>query len=94
MNREDRTEVVQAYQEALGGLTRGQFFGVDFVKRDGTTRRMSAKLINVNQMGPAAYKGNLIVLDATTTAQTGAHEIRSFNLDRVLRLKIAGKELC
>ena len=100
---EEMASKVRQFADALAGLTHGQFFGVDFIRRDGTLRRMAAKLMyfpvdpdnerSVRQAGIAARSGNLVVLDATRTAQTGKPQVRSFNLDRVVRLRIDGQEL-
>ena len=87
----DWTGVVEVYQTALSELVQGQIFGVDFVRADGSVRKMAAKLLNMGEI--AARSGNVLVLDMVATAKTGEQQIRSFKLARVLRLRVAGQEI-
>ncbi len=97
------TEHVETFTAALAQLTRGQFFGVEFIRRDGALRRMSAKLVrfeidpdnprSVRQADVGARSGNVVVLDASLTARTGQRKVRSFSVDRLVCLRICGQTI-
>ena len=73
--------------------TRGRFFGVTFVKADGTLRNMTCRTgVSKHTSGRglkynARERGNVIVWD------TSVKGYRTIKLDRLISLRFGGKEV-
>ena len=73
--------------------TRGRFFGVTFVKADGTLRNMTCRTgVSKHTSGRGlkynpTERGNVIVWD------TSAKGYRTIKLDRLVSLRFGGKEV-
>ena len=79
--------------QSVVDLTSGKFFGVTFVKADGTLRDMTCRLgVHKHATGKglkynARERGNVIVWD------TSVKGYRTIKLDRVVSLRFGGKEV-
>ena len=93
----DKTETVEVFRAAVEELATGTFVGLDFVRKDGTPRRMSAKLgiadPTSEQVRNMARHGYLTVVDATATARSGEWQFRNVSVETVSRVRIAGRDL-
>jgi len=73
--------------------TRGRFFGVTFVKADGSLRKMTCRIgVSKHASGRGlkynpTERGNVIVWD------TSVKSYRTIKLDRLISLRFSGKEI-
>ena len=73
--------------------TRGRFFGVTFVKADGSLRKMTCRIgVSKHASGRElkynpTERGNVIVWD------TSVKSYRTIKLDRLISLRFSGKEI-
>jgi hypothetical protein len=73
--------------------TKGRFFGVTFIKADGTLRKMTCRLgVHKHATGRGlkynpAERGNVIVWD------TSVKGYRTIKLDRLVSLRFGGEEI-
>ena len=73
--------------------TRGRFFGVTFVKADGSLRNMTCRIGVSKHVSGRGLKynptdrGNVIVWD------TSVKSYRTIKLDRLISLRFSGKEI-
>lgn len=87
--KNNKTEIVQSLLKE----TNGRFFSVEFIKKDGTPRRMLARLgVRKNLKGVGlAYvpeeRGNMVVYDMVK------RQYRTISMDTVIKIKINGVEV-
>ena len=73
---------VRALMRGILGLARGRFVGVTFTKIDGTERHILCKVTDVDPTRKYATVKDMV-----------KREYRRINLDDVLSIRLAGKEL-
>jgi hypothetical protein len=81
-------------KRAILDSAKGQFFTVEFVKKDGTTRIMTAKkwMEKAFTYGSANAQANTVAgkPEYYTAADASAGEFRNINLETLVRAKVAG----
>lgn len=76
--------------EVIGKVGTGKVFGITFIKSDGRTRRMAARLAVESKSG-ADRNATHPDPQLLTVFDMNSHDFRSIRLETVLQIKVGGK---